>query len=167
MDVTTTRRLNVTALIEQAGGPTEFGRKIERDQAQVSQWTSSTNPKPIGGRLARHIEKSLGHEPGWLDTPHSESELSRRSQPMRFDPEIVRDVVQVLQKLYKNELQREYVITDEPDVFTDLYQRTIERGSTEGSLFWLGTRVNRNTAQGVASERGKKVDDRGDRKRNA
>jgi hypothetical protein len=167
MDVSTTRRLNVAALIEQAGGPTEFGRRIERDQAQVSQWTSQANPKPIGGRLARHIERSLGYEPGWLDTPRSEAALSAPSQSMRLDPLIVREVVQVLQKLYKDELHRDFVITDEPDVFTALYERTIERGSTEGSLFWLGTRVHRNTAQGVASEQGKNVDDRGNRKRNA
>jgi hypothetical protein len=167
MDVTTTRRINVAALVEQAGGPTEFGRRIERDQAQVSQWTSPTSPKPIGGRLARHIEAAMGYERGWLDVSHSEGATQSHSQVVRLDPATVRDVVLILQKLYWEELNRQYVITEEPEVFAELYQRTIERGSTEGSLFWLGTRVRGHGPQGAVSERSTKADDRGHRKRNA
>lgn len=69
MDVGEIRRRNVAALVAGVGGPTEFGRRIERDQAQVSQWLSPTHPKPIGGRLARHIEACVGRHNGWLDTP--------------------------------------------------------------------------------------------------
>jgi hypothetical protein len=167
MDVTTTRRLNIEMLVEQAGGPTEFGRRIEREQAQVSQWTSTTNPKPIGGRLARYIEQAMGLDRGWLDVPHQETATESHSQSVRLDPETVRDVVQVLQQLYKDELHRPYVITDEPEVFVELYQRTIERGSTEGNLFWLGTRVRGHAPQGGTGEERKNADDRGHRKRNA
>lgn len=69
MDVTEIRAKNVTMLVEKHGGPTAFGQRIARDQVQVSQWTSPSNPKPIGGRLARYIEETLGHGKGWLDHP--------------------------------------------------------------------------------------------------
>lgn len=69
MDVIEIRRRNIAMLVAKAGGPTLFGKKIERDQAQVSQWLSEGNPKAVGRTLARHIEKRLRKPHGWLDLP--------------------------------------------------------------------------------------------------
>lgn len=111
-------------------------------------------------RIAKHLKVRVE----WLETGKG---AMAHSQSVRLDPEIVRSVVQVLQQLYEDELHRPYVITEEPDVFVELYQRTIERGSTEGSLFWLGTRVREHAPQGAMGEERKNADDRGHRKRNA
>lgn len=69
MDSTTIRRRNITMLVRLADGPTAFSKLVDRDQVQVSQWTSETKPKPIGNKLARSIEQRLGKEAGWLDRP--------------------------------------------------------------------------------------------------
>lgn len=102
MDVTAIRSRNIAMLVEQFGGPTEFGRRIERDQAQVSQWTSSTNPKPIGGRLARYIETKLGHNRGWLDFPQWEGAEISDSQSLRLDPERIAELATVLAERWKD-----------------------------------------------------------------
>lgn len=62
-------------LVAQAGGPSPwanaYGAKAPNGRvwsaAQVSQWISETNPKPIGERLARHLEHAQGLHPGALD----------------------------------------------------------------------------------------------------
>jgi hypothetical protein len=64
MDNKAVRRANVAMLVRQHDGPTAFGQRIERDQVQVSQWLGG---KPIGDRLARHIEEKLDKPTGWLD----------------------------------------------------------------------------------------------------
>lgn len=130
------------------------------------------NGDQSGSTRLPSLATALRVRPEWLETGKGamdagEMAVQSQSQPQRLDPEIVREVVLILQKLYKDELHRDYVITEQPELFTDLYQRTIERGSTEGNLFWLGTRVRRDTMQGVGSEQGKNVDDRGHRKRDA
>jgi phage repressor protein C with HTH and peptisase S24 domain len=80
MDVIEIRRRNVTMLVDQAGGPTKFGKVVERDQSQVSQWLGE---KPIGRALARHIEKSIGKELGWLDRPQWEGPVASVNEPIR------------------------------------------------------------------------------------
>lgn len=92
MDVSEIRRTNVSALVAEAGGPTEFGKRIDRDQAQVSQWLSATNPKPIGGRLARYIETRIGREAGWLDRPQWQSARSE----LRPDQQAILDLWEAL-----------------------------------------------------------------------
>jgi phage repressor protein C with HTH and peptisase S24 domain len=67
MEAKEIRRKNVYALVKAMGGPTAFGAAVGRDQVQVSQWTAG---KPLGDKLARHIEDSLGKPLGWLDAPH-------------------------------------------------------------------------------------------------
>lgn len=71
MDASTIRRENLARLIKSAGGPTEFAKQIDRSASYVSQL--QTDSKNFGGRMARHIEESLGKPFGWLDTPQWES----------------------------------------------------------------------------------------------
>jgi hypothetical protein len=64
MDNKSVRRQNIKLLVQKAGGPTEFGKLIDREQVQVSQWVGGKN---IGDRLARHIEERLHVAEGTLD----------------------------------------------------------------------------------------------------
>lgn len=94
MDATTARTVNMRRLIAQAGGPAEWARKFGGDrwtQPQVSQWISETNPKSIGGRLARDLESVQGLENGALDRPPHMA-----SQPVGIDPEILADAMKLL-----------------------------------------------------------------------
>lgn len=64
-------------LVAAAGGPAEWARKYGADrwvQAQVSQWISEANPKGIGGRLARDLEKAMNLPHGSIDLPPGESQ---------------------------------------------------------------------------------------------
>lgn len=123
MDATTIRRLNITMLVEQSGGPTAFGERVERSQIQVSQWTSATKPKPIGGNLARDLEKKLGYEPGWLDHPQwpGGSAHLQHSQVMRLDPNMIAATHKTLRDLC-HDAGYVYNIEDDPVRFVLLYQ---------------------------------------------
>lgn len=102
MDNKLVRRRNIEALVGLAGGPTEFGKQIEREQVQVSQWLGGKN---IGDKLARHIEQKLGKPVGWLDSPQWEDDeglaTSSRagSHPGRLSPTIIADAMRLLRFL--------------------------------------------------------------------
>lgn len=141
MDATSTRARNVAMLVEQAGGPTAFGKLIDRDQVQVSQWTSETKPKAIGGRLARYIEGKLGREKGWLDHPQwnaHEPAPPSQSQAVRLDPEIVIATHQALADMYAAK-KRTYHKEDVAR-FVLVYEKLAARkaGVTDAELFGAG-----------------------------
>lgn len=78
MDAQTARTLNIRQWVADAGGPAEWSRRfspvkpdgsLRWPQPQVSQWISETDPKSIGGRLARDIEAVLGKPRGEMDAP--------------------------------------------------------------------------------------------------
>lgn len=110
MDVAEIRRKNIEMMVRLSGGPTEFGRLVGREQAQVSQWISTTNPKPIGGRLARDIEASLDRSRGWLDAPQwekvgegsgdsSQAPALRRSEEVRPAADTLRSALIVTERV--------------------------------------------------------------------
>jgi hypothetical protein len=71
MDVYEIRRLNARVLSAEAGGPIEFGTKLERAQSLISRWIGKTKaPKNIGNNAARQIEAVFGRPAGWLDQEH-------------------------------------------------------------------------------------------------
>lgn len=120
--------------------------KIER--AGVIESASSTL-EPI----ARHYGISLR----WLLTgagpTREESASDGHSQPVRLDPHIVRVVARALHEAYA-ELGRVYSITDEPELFAEMYERTVARGMTTGNLVWLGARIKGGARRGTGDERG-------------
>ena len=166
MDVTRTRALNIAMLVEQSGGPTAFGKLIDRDQVQVSQWTSAKKPKPIGGRLARYIEGRLGRERGWLDRPQWEAEtaMPSASQSVRLDAEMILDVVQSLQHVFA-EIGLVYSVEDEPGLFAEFLEdriamrdiRSVEAKAKVGKWLKRGT-------QGDVDERASQVPSEGTHK---
>lgn len=155
MEVSSIRARNITMLVERGGGPTAFGQMIDRDQAQVSQWTSETKPKPIGGRLARYIEEKLGHERGWLDHPQwdgDEVAPHSRSHALRLDPEIVSSAHKALRDMYA--LKKRVYHEDDVARFLLLYEKYAMRkaGVSEAELLGAGL-DDTEMPQGAASGR--------------
>lgn len=102
MDAKAARTTNIRDLVKRTGGPADFAAATGNRwvAAQVSQWISRTNPKPLGHKLAREIETVMGIPNGWLDQAHSLNELTEKnslntsftphvSQDVRYSPEIV------------------------------------------------------------------------------
>jgi hypothetical protein len=133
MDAKTARTENIRRLVAETGGPAEFSRRYGGTtwvQAQVSQWISQTNPKPIGHALARKLEDRVGLAVGSLDRPPEAShpvsvtgpniraaiELARKSIQARgmddFDPEDESDAEIVAQALLAVLEQRIETVTD-------------------------------------------------------
>jgi len=73
-----TRRENLRTLAEEMGGQKWLAERIERKPSQVSQLIGRRSndyvlTKPIGNKLARHIEDMLAKDRGWLDRKHDSS----------------------------------------------------------------------------------------------
>jgi transcriptional regulator with XRE-family HTH domain len=154
----------------------EAADAIGCERGTVGMWEAPSSPvDSVSGEYLMRVAAAYQVRPEYINTGAGSDGYPWAGEPapesvsrsVRLDPETVRDVVQVLQDLYDKELHRDFVITEEPEVFVDLYQRTVERGSTDGTLFWLGTRVRKGAAQGADGEQSTQVDDRGHRKRNA
>ncbi|MBF4453802.1 DUF1902 domain-containing protein (plasmid) [Acinetobacter sp. SK-43] len=74
MDSKTIRYQNTRTLVEQSGGITNFGKRIQKSQSQASQFAGETPIKGIGNKIARQIEAEFGKPHGWLDIPHNSKE---------------------------------------------------------------------------------------------
>lgn len=74
-----TRRANLIALRDEAGGVRKLAEKVGVSEAQLSQWINASKDsrtgKPRGMRResARRIEEAMGRGPGWLDAVHDEA----------------------------------------------------------------------------------------------
>lgn len=129
MDALTARRHNVTQLVADAGGPTAFGRQVNREQAQVSQWISERTPKPIGNRLARYLESSLGLDAGWLDTDQTNVSAPTTAHKVELNTQIIAVVARSLRKVYAQS-SRVYSLEDEPERFASLYRIAVDALAT-------------------------------------
>lgn len=65
------RRENLRFLIKKDGN-SELAKKIGTSASYLSQIMSETSRGEVGDRFAKQVEESLGLEPGWLNTDHSE-----------------------------------------------------------------------------------------------
>ena len=70
------RRENMAALAKEVGGVAALAEKLERTEAQISQWIHgsllpSGKRRGMRSETARFIEQRTGKPPGWLDTDHS------------------------------------------------------------------------------------------------
>lgn len=77
MDVSEVRLINVRALIEKSGGQAQFAEKIGRDASYVSQIAGKNPRKPIGDKIARHIERAFNLQRGWLDSLRDKSTIQQ------------------------------------------------------------------------------------------
>lgn len=103
------------------------------------------------------IARRYGVSLRWLMTGtgpmKEETAPDGHSQAVRLDPRIIRVVARALQEAYA-ELGRVYSITDEPELFAEMYERTVARGMTTGNLVWLGARIKGGARRGTGDERG-------------
>jgi SOS-response transcriptional repressor LexA len=73
-----TRVKRLKLLRDECGSNASLSKTIEISEAQLSQWinrspdSKSGKPRSISSDSARHIEKKLGKQPGWLDQPIQE-----------------------------------------------------------------------------------------------
>lgn len=85
------RHRNLLDLVNRAGGPGKFAELIQKDPAQISQWINRSpdsktgNPRQVGDKSARHIEKMARLPKGWMDAPHH-PENQPRAQVREGDP---------------------------------------------------------------------------------
>lgn len=80
------RRENLATLIKEQGGTSALGRAIETNPSYISQIMSEKNPGVVGERFARHIERGLNLETGWMDTDHADGTAS--GAPVATDADI-------------------------------------------------------------------------------
>jgi SOS-response transcriptional repressor LexA len=64
------RYRNALRLRDEAGGPADFARAINKSSSQVSQFLSANPVRNIGDGLAHEIEDAFGLKRGWLDVDH-------------------------------------------------------------------------------------------------
>lgn len=76
MDVTEVRYRHARGIIDRLsvelggdGGLSEFAKRLEKSQSQVSQFAGKNPTKGIGGIIARQIEEVFGLERGEIDRP--------------------------------------------------------------------------------------------------
>ncbi len=67
MEIVDIRLTKIKELISNMGSQVEFAARIKRKPQQVSSWLKQE--KPVGEKIARHIERELGLEAGYLDKP--------------------------------------------------------------------------------------------------
>lgn len=66
------RLRNALILVEEAGGPAEFAKRIGMSDSQASQIIGKNPTRGIGNAVAPRIEEAFGKPSGWLDQPPSE-----------------------------------------------------------------------------------------------
>lgn len=94
MDRRDLRLHNARRLVEEAGGPSGFAKKLGMSDSQASQVVGSNPTRGIGNGLAPRIEKAFGKPTGWLDMEHDAVEstaaalasLSPHSNIIAFAP---------------------------------------------------------------------------------
>jgi hypothetical protein len=76
-DIIHTRYANMLILRSEAPSLNNFADQCGISQAQASQITAAKNFKPMGEKLARKVEESIGLARGWLDQLHSEPDAAQ------------------------------------------------------------------------------------------
>jgi hypothetical protein len=77
------RRDNIAILVEEHGGVKSLAVKLEKSEAQVSQWLNGSKDSKTGKQrgmnsdTSRSIEGKAGKERGWMDHDHSDTGLEQ------------------------------------------------------------------------------------------
>lgn len=72
---------NLRNLVSEHGSIVRLAEKIDKAEAQISQWLNSSKnsktgkPRNMSDDMARLIEQKCGKERGWLDHDHSDPAL--------------------------------------------------------------------------------------------
>jgi transcriptional regulator with XRE-family HTH domain len=127
----------------------EIAQAIGVDPSYISQCKTGRRPIPVD--KARAIAALIHADPAAISKSYDEllqtlgTAPESRSQPMRLDLEIVRLVAQELQSVYQDEFKRDFIISAEPELFAEMYERTAERGEVDSrsNMIWLGSRIGK------------------------
>jgi hypothetical protein len=103
MDVKEIRKIKFRRLAESAPSKAAFAEKIDTAPAYVSQILSSSpkNPRNIGDKIARRIEKIYKKPRGWMDTFQDEDMVQLDAETVEMSIEI-KTLAQSDQALVKN-----------------------------------------------------------------
>lgn len=75
IEVKITRRANLDTAIKEAGGKVELAKRMGKHPNYLSQVHRPDGPndkeRPIGGRLARNVERAMNWDRGYMDVLHS------------------------------------------------------------------------------------------------
>lgn len=168
MDAKTARTLNIRQWVVDEGGPAEFSRRhgdkgLAGEKpwapAQVSQWISDSNPKGIGHKLAREIERRLRKPEGAMDRAPSSHATGQDAERMRTAARFLEDLFAARDKVF--------IVSERIPMLMEVYD--ILASNTAPNLVALTTTFNkrldeeRDERKGEAGSAGK--DDRsGDRR---
>lgn len=85
------RKNNIEFIIKNKFNEKEsaFAKAINKPLSQVCNWLSDKTTKPVGAKLAAHIETMLNLEKGSLDHPITDSKTENPNQEINCLPEIV------------------------------------------------------------------------------
>lgn len=134
----------------------ELARRCDVKPPSVNGWLSGKS-KFLRGENLLKAAAALGVSDQWLATGKGARDRKAaplaHSQPMRLDLEIVRLVARELQSVYQDEFGRDFIISAEPELFAEVYDRTAERGEVDSrsSMIWLGSRIGK-TQQGASRD---------------
>lgn len=165
MDINEIRHRNVRLLIRQleeeagrtgdrAGGLTMLAAKLGKSSGQVAHFASEMPIKNIGDQIAREIEAKFGLERGWMDWLQEEGEtaLHSHSQPVRLDPETVRNVAVALNLRHKS--GGGFNLAERPDEFVLAYE--LWTGMSDAyqapEVADMGTRRTGKSPQGASED---------------
>lgn len=85
MTIDEIRRANLITLVDKYGTVKQFSERIEKSEAQVSQWRNASldsrtgRPRGISDDICRHIEEKCELQRGWMDNVHTERSASEVS----------------------------------------------------------------------------------------
>ena len=65
------------SLISSTGSQALFAKKVDIDSSHLSQIKNPNNPKNLGEKLARKIERALNLPVGWMDQLHDQENQER------------------------------------------------------------------------------------------
>lgn len=171
MDAKTARTLNIRNWVAAEGGPAQFSQKFDGRwaAAQVSQWISETNPKPIGHALARELELAGGRRPGSLDHIQDEAKVkgSGIAEPsshyLTLDAAILADAYLLAYQEAGIELGVEYRLEKDPQRTVNAYEflTSGKRGAGDVASYMAAAMKRRQAREMGEGNGGKQTGKRG------
>lgn len=118
------RRVNLAALVQEAGGQAPFADKVGKDKNQVYQWLIEDESNPQSRNMkhgtARAIEEICGRPVGWLDVVHEVSRTATAAQSQSQPARLTGGMILAAYREAKKALQLTGDEADDFDPLTDL-----------------------------------------------
>jgi hypothetical protein len=124
-EIRDTRRKRLAALLDEYG-KTRLAAMVDVSADYLWQMGKGAgqSARGISDKNAAKIEAGAGKPAGWL----SGSVANAGSQPVRLDPEMIRDVAQSLQDVFR-EQGWDFRIEESADLFAEYYEERVRMGN--------------------------------------